>query len=575
MSLVEIDGATLRYGALTALSGLDLRLEPGEVLGLLGHNGAGKTTTIKLVLGLLAPSEGRVRVLGHDARSLEARRQLGYLPENVTFYPQLSGAETLRHFARLKGVAPAEAARLLEQVGLGHAARRRLKTYSKGMRQRLGLAQALLGEPRLLLLDEPTVGLDPLATVELYQLLDRLRGQGTGIVLCSHVLPGVETHIDRAAILAGGRLQVAGSLAELRRKAALPTRVRLASPHNPQWLERWHRAGLAARRLDGQRIEVLLDDAERDGVLEALLAAREFDLETAVAGGPLSPPHVPRPRRSHTMPVVWTIARKELADGLRNRWLLAISLLFALLSVGIAWFGAAAAGQVGFTSVPATVASLTSLATFLMPLIALLLAYDAIVGEEEGGTLLLLLTYPLGRGQLLLGKFLGHGLILALATLIGFGSAALAILALVPEVEAAILLGAFGRFMGSSLLLGCVFLALAYALSSRASEKSSAAGQALGLWFFFVLLFDLALLAILVLSQGHLSPRLLPWLLLLNPTDLYRLINLSGFDAAAAGGVVPLASDLPVSASALWLALALWACAALALAHGLFRRRPI
>lgn len=183
------------------------------------------------------------------------------------------------------------------------------------------------------------------------------------------------------------------------------------------------------------------------------------------------------------MPVVWTIARKELADGLRNRWLLAISLLFALLSVGIAWFGAAAAGQVGFTSVPATVASLTSLATFLMPLIALLLAYDAIVGEEEGGTLLLLLTYPLGRGQLLLGKFLGHGLILALATLIGFGSAALAILALVPEVEAAILLGAFGRFMGSSLLLGCVFLALAYALSSRASEKSSAAGQALGLWF--------------------------------------------------------------------------------------------
>ncbi len=266
------------------------------------------------------------------------------------------------------------------------------------------------------------------------------------------------------------------------------------------------------------------------------------------------------------MPVVWTIARKELADGLRNRWLLAISLLFALLSVGIAWFGAAAAGQVGFTSVPATVASLTSLATFLMPLIALLLAYDAIVGEEEGGTLLLLLTYPLGRGQVLLGKFLGHGLILALATLIGFGSAALAILVLVPEVEAAILLGAFGRFMGSSLLLGCVFLALAYALSSRAGEKSSAAGQALGLWFFFVLLFDLALLLILVLSQGHLSPRLLPWLLLLNPTDLYRLINLSGFDAAAAGGVVPLASDLPVSASALWLALALWACAALALA---------
>ncbi|CAD5107153.1 ABC transporter permease [Zestomonas carbonaria] len=271
---------------------------------------------------------------------------------------------------------------------------------------------------------------------------------------------------------------------------------------------------------------------------------------------------------------LWTIARKELADGLRNRWLLAISLLFALLAVGIAWFGAAAAGQVGFTSIPATVASLTSLATFLMPLIALLLAYDAIVGEEEGGTLMLLLTYPLSRGQLLLGKFVGHGLILALATLLGFGAAALAIAALVPDIELPLLLWAFGRFMLSSTLLGWAFLAMAYALSSRVGEKSTAAGLALGLWFFFVLVFDLALLAILVLGQGRLSPELLPWLLLFNPTDIYRLINLSGFEASAGTGVMNLGQDLPVSGAALWLALALWTLAALALAYWLFRRRP-
>ena len=132
---------------------------------------------------------------------------------------------------------------------------------------------------------------------------------------------------------------------------------------------------------------------------------------------------------------IWNIARKEFSDGLRNRWLLAISLLFAVLAVGIAWLGAAASGQLGFTSIPATIASLASLATFLMPLIALLLAYDAIVGEDEGGTLMLLLTYPLGRGQILLGKFVGHGLILALAVLIGFGCAALAIAVLVEGVE--------------------------------------------------------------------------------------------------------------------------------------------
>lgn len=276
------------------------------------------------------------------------------------------------------------------------------------------------------------------------------------------------------------------------------------------------------------------------------------------------------------MKQIWNIARKELSDGLRNRWLLAISLLFAVLAVGIAWLGAAASGQVGFTSIPATIASLASLAAFLMPLIALLLAYDAIVGEDEGGTLMLLLTYPLGRGQLLLGKFVGHGLILALATLIGFGGAALAIVVLVPDVEPGVLLWAFGRFMLSSTLLGWVFLALAYVLSSKASEKSSAAGLALGVWFVFVLVFDLLLLAVLVLSQGRFNPDLLPWLLLLNPTDLYRLINLSGFEASGnAVGVLSLGSDLPVPGSVLWLCLLLWVGLSLLLAYWLFRRRVV
>lgn len=274
------------------------------------------------------------------------------------------------------------------------------------------------------------------------------------------------------------------------------------------------------------------------------------------------------------MSQVWNIARKEFSDGLRNRWLLAISLLFAVLAVGIAWLGAAASGQLGFTSIPATIASLASLATFLVPLIALLLAYDAIVGEDEAGTLMLLLTYPLGRGQLLLGKFVGHGLILALATLIGFGCAALAIAVLVAEVDLGLLAWAFGRFMLSSTVLGWVFLAMAYVLSSKASEKSSAAGLALGLWFLFVLVFDLALLALLVLSQGKFNPDLLPWLLLLNPTDVYRLINLSGFEGSgSAVGVMSLGGDLPMASGLLWACLLFWVAAPLLLAYGVFRRR--
>jgi Cu-processing system permease protein len=274
------------------------------------------------------------------------------------------------------------------------------------------------------------------------------------------------------------------------------------------------------------------------------------------------------------MKQVWNIARKELSDGLRNRWLLAISLLFAVLAVGIAWLGAAASGQLGFTSIPATIASLASLATFLVPLIALLLAYDAIVGEDEAGTLMLLLTYPLGRGQLLLGKFVGHGLILALATLIGFGCAALAIALLVTDVDLGLLAWAFARFMLSSTVLGWVFLAMAYVLSSWTSEKSSAAGLALGLWFGFVLVFDLALLALLVLSQGKFNPDLLPWLLLLNPTDVYRLINLSGFEGSgSAAGVMTLGADLPMAGGLLWACLLLWVVVPLLLAYGVFRRR--
>lgn len=276
------------------------------------------------------------------------------------------------------------------------------------------------------------------------------------------------------------------------------------------------------------------------------------------------------------MSSVWTIARKELSDSLRNRWLMAISLVFASLALGIAWFGAAASGQVGYASTPATIASLASLGIFLIPLIALLLAYDAIVGEEEGGTLLLLMTYPLSRSQLLLGKFLGHGLTLALATLIGFGVAGVAIALLVDNVAIVSLAIAMLRFIASTVLLGWGFIALAYVISVRVSEKPVAAGLALAIWFFFVLIFDLVLLGTLVASEGKFNAELLPWLLMLNPTDIYRLLNIVAFgDGAQLSGVLSLGTDLPVGAAGLWFALVLWFVIPLAGALLLFRNRRI
>lgn len=257
---IEFDGVGKDYGSVSALGELSLQVPEGEVLGLLGHNGAGKSTTIKLILGVIAPSAGRIRVLGqcpHMKASRSLRMQWGYLPESVRFYEQLTGHEVLEYFAALKRVHPSEVNDLLERVGLSSAAKRRVKTYSKGMRQRLGLAQALLGHPRLLLLDEPTVGLDPVAVRDFFLTLDELRRRGTTVILSSHVLPGIEQHIDRAAILRNGRLQALGTLDELRRQARLPLRIR-ASGHWPKgfWESRLNGQGITEYQLNCTRLEI-------------------------------------------------------------------------------------------------------------------------------------------------------------------------------------------------------------------------------------------------------------------------------------------------------------------------------
>jgi len=229
---VEARGVSKSYGAHRAVRDVDLTLHSGECVALVGHNGAGKSSLIKLMLGLTHPTAGSLRVLGEDPAGPQAaglRRRIGFLPENVAFHPGMTGRECLDFYARLKGVSCAGTLDLLDRVGLSReAAGRRIGTYSKGMRQRLGLAQALLGSPRLLFLDEPTTGLDPALRQGFYAIVRDLRDRGATVLLCSHALTELEGQADRVIVMNQGRKVAEGCLATLRRLADLPVRLRIA-----------------------------------------------------------------------------------------------------------------------------------------------------------------------------------------------------------------------------------------------------------------------------------------------------------------------------------------------------------
>ncbi|WP_454735111.1 ABC transporter ATP-binding protein [Cupriavidus necator] len=230
MGAIVLSGVSKHFGALRAVDDVSLTVGQGELLGLIGHNGAGKSTLFRMMLGLLSPTQGTLVVAGaavgsHAFRA--ARRGIGYLPEHLVLYDNLSGLETLRFFARLKGVPADACVPMLAQVGLSGAAARPVREYSKGMRQRLGFAQALLGAPRVLFLDEPTNGLDPAAIRDFYAMLNALRETGVTIVITSHILAELQQRIDRFAILSAGRLQATGSLEALRARAGMPLTLAL------------------------------------------------------------------------------------------------------------------------------------------------------------------------------------------------------------------------------------------------------------------------------------------------------------------------------------------------------------
>lgn len=275
------------------------------------------------------------------------------------------------------------------------------------------------------------------------------------------------------------------------------------------------------------------------------------------------------------MRAVPVIAGQEIRVGLRNRWIVATTLLLAALALSLTLLGSAPTGTVGADPLAVVVVSLSSLSIFLLPLIALLLSFDAVVGEQERGTLILLVSYPVARWEVVLGKFLGHSAILAIATVLGYG-AALAALALHGAAIAEAWPG-FAAMIGSSVLLGAAFVALGGLASVAVRERATAAGIAVGIWLLFVLLYDTALLGVMVADQGRIvTADVLDLLLLLNPADAYRLFNQTGSEAAELySGMAGPGESGRLTAPVLAAALAGWVALPLAVSMLLFRRRAL
>lgn len=228
-NVLQTDGVTKRFQEVEALNKVSLSVAPGERVALLGHNGAGKTTLFRIVLGFLKPESGVVLVDGVKPGSKQARQSVSYLPESVAFPKMLTGREIVSYYAKLKGAKSSDVLAALEKVDLVEAADRRCGGYSKGMRQRLGLAQALVGDPKLLLLDEPTSGLDPISRQRFYDLISEIADSGTAVLLSSHGLSELEAKTDRVAILRKGALVANAPLGDLQTSANLPIRIRVLS----------------------------------------------------------------------------------------------------------------------------------------------------------------------------------------------------------------------------------------------------------------------------------------------------------------------------------------------------------
>ncbi len=275
-----------------------------------------------------------------------------------------------------------------------------------------------------------------------------------------------------------------------------------------------------------------------------------------------------------TSPIL-IIAYKEICDSSRNRWLAFMGSMFLLLSLSVSFAGSAVTGSLYLPEIDALMSSLSTISVFIIPLAAILLSYDAFVGEDESGTLLLLLSYPLTRMQILFGKLLGHMTVMLLATGVAFGITAVLLLLLGEHYHKVDLISAFVQFLVSSNLLALTFILISYIVSLKSTEKAKAIGGLLLVWFLFVLIYDLILLTILVSDFSFANQYVINALIAMSPTDLYRAINLVAIDGNSASGSLAMLASSDWGLASMYALLFAWIGTLTAISHRIFKHKPL
>jgi nitrous oxidase accessory protein len=608
--VIRVEGLSRRFGRLVAVDRLQFEVREGETLALWGANGAGKTTVLRCLLGLLR-FEGEAQVLGYSVKreGKAVRQQVGYVPQLVHLHPDLSVQETAYFYAQLRGISPERADSLLVEWGLQEHREKPVSALSGGMKQKLALVLALLSDPPVLLLDEPTAHLDAAARAEWLELLRRLKAQGKTLLFCTHQFNEVRALADRVIVLERGRkvaeLTGAQFVALWQRHGSL----RLTVP--PEHLERAQQilqeAGYNLEAIDGLIVVQHLEAKQVEPLSLLLRAGVEvLDYEwrppaeppdwtlsdelmslTALTSSSESDAHPNPPNKGESTPTpsghralqggsglfrqVMLLMGKEMRDARRNRWFLMLMGLFVALSLLLTLFGLTGVGTAGATGFGRTFASLLNLSLLIVPLMGLLMGALSITVERDQQTLYTLLAQPLTPTAIVLGKFLGLMLTIGAAVLMGFGSSGLLIYMAGVEVP----LSPFLAQLGLTLMLGWSCLAMGLLVSVLVKRGATAVGIGLLLWLALVFISDLGIIGTAIALQLKASTLL--WLTLLNPLQVFKIAVIQlmegNLEVLGSGGLY--ARDvlgdavLPVLSAIL----SLWVVAPFLVALGWFTRR--